>query len=197
MNAISTVVYLLVIFADFCFVKAAIQGCETAFQACQFLQWEQWQSCSVTCGGGTRQRNRPMCCWPFKQWHGPHCVVARCWKQDSEFHETGACNTNCLNDGIYTNGGCECSLGFQGSCCESFSKLKLYYGYKYTRPCMINRIWGLKQQWLQVNGIIDFICMGTAELFGTRSERKIQNENKCIQRDSNPRHHSTIGKSAL
>ena len=23
--------------------------------------------------------------------------------------------------------------------------LKLYRGYKYTRPCMINRIWGLKQ----------------------------------------------------
>ena len=23
--------------------------------------------------------------------------------------------------------------------------LKLYCGYKYTRPCMINRIWGLKE----------------------------------------------------
>ena len=30
--------------------------------------------------------------------------------------------------------------------------LKLYCGYKYTRPCMINRIWGLKQLWLQMNG---------------------------------------------
>ena len=29
---------------------------------------------------------------------------------------------------------------------------KLYCGYKYVRPCMINRIWGLKQLWLQVNG---------------------------------------------
>ena len=27
---------------------------------------------------------------------------------------------------------------------EYFS-LKLYCGYKYTKPCMINRIWGLKQ----------------------------------------------------
>ena len=26
-----------------------------------------------------------------------------------------------------------------------FNCLKLYCGYKYTRPCMINRIWGLKQ----------------------------------------------------
>ena len=30
--------------------------------------------------------------------------------------------------------------------------LKLYCGYLYTRPCMINRIWGIKQLWLQVNG---------------------------------------------
>ena len=30
--------------------------------------------------------------------------------------------------------------------------LKLYCRYEYTNPCMINRIWGLKQLWLQVNG---------------------------------------------
>ena len=30
--------------------------------------------------------------------------------------------------------------------------LKLYCRYLYTRPCLINHIWGLKQLWLQVNG---------------------------------------------
>ena len=30
--------------------------------------------------------------------------------------------------------------------------LKLYCRYLYTRPCMLNHIWGLKQLWLQVNG---------------------------------------------
>ena len=30
--------------------------------------------------------------------------------------------------------------------------LKLYCSYEYTKPCMINFIWGLKQLWLQVNG---------------------------------------------
>ena len=30
--------------------------------------------------------------------------------------------------------------------------LKLYCRYLYTRPCMINHIWGLKKLWLQVNG---------------------------------------------
>ena len=28
---------------------------------------------------------------------------------------------------------------------------KLYCRYEYAKPCMINRIWGLKQLWLQVN----------------------------------------------
>ena len=32
------------------------------------------------------------------------------------------------------------------------SLLKLYCRYLYTRPCMINHIWSLKQLWLQVNG---------------------------------------------
>ena len=36
--------------------------------------------------------------------------------------------------------------------------------------------------------VLDFICMGSTYLFGTaRRERKIQNENICLQRDSNPR----------
>ena len=38
--------------------------------------------------------------------------------------------------------------------------LKLYCGYKYTRPCMINRIWGLKQLWLQVDGPVGFHLHG-------------------------------------
>ena len=36
--------------------------------------------------------------------------------------------------------------------------------------------------------MLDFICMGSTYLFGTaRRERKIQNENICLQWDSNPR----------
>ena len=38
--------------------------------------------------------------------------------------------------------------------------LKLYCGYKYTRPCMMNRIWGLKQLWQQVNGHASFNLHG-------------------------------------
>ena len=33
-----------------------------------------------------------------------------------------------------------------------------------------------------------FIYMGSADLFGTGRERKIQNENICFQRESKPHH---------
>ena len=34
--------------------------------------------------------------------------------------------------------------------------------------------------------MLDFICNGSVDLFGTGRERKIQNENLCLQQDSNP-----------
>ena len=36
--------------------------------------------------------------------------------------------------------------------------------------------------------MLDFICMGSTELFETGWDSKIQNENICLQRDLNPRH---------
>ena len=36
--------------------------------------------------------------------------------------------------------------------------------------------------------MLDFICNGSVDLFGTERERKIQNENICLQLDSNPHH---------
>ena len=63
--------------------------------------------------------------------------------------------------------------------------LKLYCGFRYTTLCMINRIWVLKQLWLQVNGHAWFICNDSVDLFGTERERKIQNETICFQGDSN------------
>ena len=51
--------------------------------------------------------------------------------------------------------------------------------------------------------MLDFIYMGSVDLFGTGRERKIQNENICFQRDSNPHHasprqesHSALDRSA-
>ena len=36
--------------------------------------------------------------------------------------------------------------------------------------------------------MLDFIYIGSADLFGTGRERKVHNENLCFQLDSNPRH---------
>ena len=66
------------------------------------------------------------------------------------------------------------------------SSLKLYCRYLYTRPCMINHIWGLKQLWLQVNGHAWFHLQRLRWPVRNGRERKIQNENICLQRDSNP-----------
>ena len=51
--------------------------------------------------------------------------------------------------------------------------------------------------------MLDFIYMGSANLFGTGRERKIQNENICLQQDSNSPHaspwqesHSALDRSA-
>ena len=45
--------------------------------------------------------------------------------------------------------------------------------------------------------MLDFICMVSADLFGTGRERKIQNENLYLQQDSNSRRHATRDEAAL
>ena len=65
---------------------------------------------------------------------------------------------------------------------------------------LYNYIQGLV--WLIISGVLnnydyrwmvmlDFICMGSTELFGTGWDWKIQNENLCLQRDLNPCHTTT------
>ena len=64
--------------------------------------------------------------------------------------------------------------------------LKLYCRYLYTWPCLINHIWGLKQLWLQVNGHAWFHLQRLRWPVRNGEGAKIQNENICLQRDSNP-----------
>ena len=66
-------------------------------------------------------------------------------------------------------------------------KIKLYCGHLYTRPCIVSYL-GSTTTMTTGECVLDFICMGSTYLFGTaQRERKIQNENVCLQRDSNPR----------
>ena len=45
--------------------------------------------------------------------------------------------------------------------------------------------------------MLAFICIGSAGLFGSGKERKIHNENICLQRDSNPRPTDTLRQAEL
>ena len=68
-----------------------------------------------------------------------------------------------------------------------FLYLKLYCRYLYTRALYDKSYLGSKTtmtsgEWT----CFIFICNGSVDLFGTGRERKIQNENICLQRDSNP-----------
>ena len=73
----------------------------------------------------------------------------------------------------------------QWSICIMFSNLKLYCRYAYTKPCMINRIWDLKQLWLQMNGHAWFHLQRLRWPVRKGRERTIHNENICYQQDSN------------
>ena len=64
--------------------------------------------------------------------------------------------------------------------------LKLYCRYLYTRPCMINHIWGLKQLWLQVNGHAWFHLQRLRWPVRNGEGAKNSKWNICLQRDSNP-----------
>ena len=59
--------------------------------------------------------------------------------------------------------------------------LKLYCGVKKHMSCMIYRIWGLKQQAIQVNGHAWLNFHSYVELWRTWSKRKI--ENTCLRRE--------------
>ena len=64
---------------------------------------------------------------------------------------------------------------------------------------MINRIWGIKQLRLQVNGHAWFHLYGFAELFGTEKKRK-KSKLKYMSPvgfEPTPRHSATSGHGAL
>ena len=83
--------------------------------------------------------------WRGVQTIGPPCIYA--WWLSASQHRKSSSRNSISN------------LPWKHKCTSNGRKenthnlnLKLYCRYLYTRPCMINHIWGLKQLWLQVNG---------------------------------------------
>ena len=94
---------------------------------CAWMSWEQWGSCSESCGGGYRTRTRGICC--DKDADYDVCVV-QCRKDRNDASDYGACNTNCHHGGTFyydhydvnkytfDYGHCICPQKFGGDCCD-------------------------------------------------------------------------------
>ncbi|KAK2178497.1 hypothetical protein NP493_541g01002 [Ridgeia piscesae] len=84
------------------------------FRRCEWVSWNPWSSCSATCGGGRRTRDRSLCC--SVDWDVDQCL-AECGLSRSGFDDSSTCNEHCTY-GYYSSGRCHCSAGHYGSCCR-------------------------------------------------------------------------------
>ena len=74
-----------------------------------WLEWEPWQDCSTTCGGGTRLRERE-CEGPF--YDGAECVGPY---NDTEVCGTDPCPSMYICIGVFMNFNCRVRLFFNKS----------------------------------------------------------------------------------
>ncbi|XP_033116078.1 neurogenic locus notch homolog protein 1-like [Anneissia japonica] len=86
------------------------QCCDIKVQDCAMSSWNQWSSCSHSCGPlgkqfRTRDIDRSSAC-------GGQTMFP------SFLSEEQSCNTFCLNSGKLIENRCDCPIGYSGTCCE-------------------------------------------------------------------------------
>lgn len=93
----------------------------TKTNTCVVKGWVEWSNCSASCGAGTRQRQRIICCdVQYKSLDSclVGCNLTKQWWQRNGVDEQ-VCGI-CMNNGKFnkTLGGCLCRDGFGGKCCN-------------------------------------------------------------------------------
>ncbi|XP_063402083.1 multiple epidermal growth factor-like domains protein 10 isoform X2 [Mytilus trossulus] len=110
------------------FIIRYVQTC----RHCSFGSWEPWGVCSQNCGGGTRLRERVICC-PKKQSYA-YCKKTYCRKADNEIWQSSACNQYCYNGGEFDGSNCKCPFGWKGDCCNEACNYQ-YFGVDCQEKC--------------------------------------------------------------
>ncbi|KAH3774607.1 hypothetical protein DPMN_175989 [Dreissena polymorpha] len=95
-------------------------GCSECQQACTWLSWESWSSCSETCGPGWQTRMRGVSCNLIAEMRRNKDCITECGI-NADWRDRQECNDFCYNGGsIWQWGsGCDCRDGYYGSCCEN------------------------------------------------------------------------------
>ncbi|XP_053392349.1 uncharacterized protein LOC128555022 [Mercenaria mercenaria] len=84
------------------------------FSKCNWLSWGSWSSCSRSCGGGSRQRSRTLCCFIGQSFSS---CIRDCGYSSSDAHQSEDCNEICYNGGQHNGYSCNCPDTYYGSCC--------------------------------------------------------------------------------
>lgn len=104
----------ILLFIFFSFIYSTEGDCPRGFDRCEWTRWKSWDSCSSSCGGGSRSRSRPACCEADISFDK---CMKDCRMDEDDAEETESCNEICYH-GRYYYSGCICTSGYSGYCCD-------------------------------------------------------------------------------
>ena len=110
------------------FIKITSERGECHTSLCTWENWEEWSSCSRTCGGGgSKYRSRVLCCKAkFVPDNADACAID-CNMHDYVEWQYLECGGLCLGGGRLKNSGfgCDCFERSYGQCCEESKYLNI------------------------------------------------------------------------